>query len=55
MWTEGLIGHEPNTGESDVRVNFGDVTFFSGEHLYADNTGIIRSEDALDIEEKKTG
>ena len=55
MRTEGLIGHEPNTGESDVRVNFGDVTFFSGDHLYADNTGIIRSEDALDIEEKKPG
>ncbi|MDY7244774.1 ribonuclease E activity regulator RraA [Enterobacter hormaechei] len=37
-------------GESDVRVNFGGVTFFSGDHLYADNTGIILSEDALDIE-----
>lgn len=37
-------------GESDVRVNFGGVTFFSGEHLYADNTGIILSEDALDLE-----
>ena len=28
-------------GESDIRVNFGGVTFFSGDHLYADNTGII--------------
>ncbi len=28
-------------GESDVRVNFGGVTFFSGDHLYADNTGIF--------------
>lgn len=37
-------------GESDIRVNFGGVTFFSGDHLYADNTGIILSEDALDIE-----
>ena len=35
-------------GESDVRVNFGGVTFFSGDHLYADNTGIILSEDPLD-------
>jgi regulator of ribonuclease activity A len=33
-----------------VRVNFGGVTFFSGDHLYADNTGIILSEDALDLE-----
>ena len=32
-------------GESDVRVNFGGVTFFSGDHLYADNTGMILSED----------
>jgi regulator of ribonuclease activity A len=37
-------------GESDVRVNFGGVTFFSGDHLYADNTGAILSEEALDIE-----
>jgi regulator of ribonuclease activity A len=37
-------------GESDIRVNFGGVTFFSGDHLYADNTGIILSEDPLDIE-----
>jgi len=26
------------------------VTFFSGDHLYADNTGMILSEDPLDIE-----
>jgi len=26
------------------------VTFFSGDHLYADNTGIILSEDPLDLE-----
>lgn len=37
-------------GESDTRVNFGGVTFFSGDHLYADNTGVILSEDALDLE-----
>lgn len=37
-------------GESDIRVNFGGVTFFSGDHLYADNTGIILSEEPLDIE-----
>lgn len=37
-------------GESDIRVNFGGVTFFSGDHLYADNTGIILAEEALDIE-----
>lgn len=37
-------------GESDIRVNFGGVTFFSGDYLYADNTGIILSEEALDIE-----
>ncbi|CAI1152647.1 ribonuclease E activity regulator RraA [Serratia ficaria] len=37
-------------GESDIRVNFGGVTFFSGDHLYADNTGMILAEDPLDIE-----
>ncbi|WP_114194771.1 ribonuclease E activity regulator RraA [Edaphovirga cremea] len=36
--------------ESDIRVTFGGVTFFSGDHLYADNTGIILSEEPLDIE-----
>ena len=35
-------------GESDIRVNFGGVTFFSGDYLYADNTGIILSEEPLD-------
>ena len=34
-------------GESDIRVNFGGVTFFSGDYLYADNTGIILSEEPL--------
>lgn len=38
-------------GESDVRVNFAGVTFFSGDHLYADNTGIILSEDELGLDE----
>lgn len=37
-------------GESDIRINFGGVTFFSGDHLYADSTGIILSEVPLDIE-----
>lgn len=37
-------------GESDVRVTFGGVTFFSGDHVYADNTGIILSETPLDLE-----
>lgn len=38
------------SGESDIRVNFGGVTFFSGDHLYADNTGIVLSEEPLDLE-----
>jgi len=36
-------------GESDVRVNFGGVTFFSGDYIYADDTGIVLSEIALEI------
>lgn len=38
-------------GESDVRVNFASVTFFSGDFVYADNTGIILSEIALELDE----
>ncbi len=34
-------------GESDIRVNFGGVTFFSGDYVYADNTGIILSDNPL--------
>ncbi len=32
-----------------MRATSGGVTF-SGDHLYADNTGIILSEESLDIE-----
>ena len=39
-------------GESDIRVNFGGVTFFSGDYLYADNTGIILSENPLGATEE---
>lgn len=38
-------------GEADIRVNFGGVTFFSGDFVYADNTGIILSEIALSVED----
>lgn len=38
-------------GESDIRVNFASVTFFSGDYLYADNTGIVLSEIPLEIED----
>ncbi|WP_133408016.1 ribonuclease E activity regulator RraA [Parashewanella tropica] len=40
------MGH----GESDLPVNFGGVTFLPGDHIYADNTGIILSPEPLDIE-----
>ncbi|MEH4797144.1 hypothetical protein PPE79_22550, partial [Enterobacter kobei] len=38
----------------DARVILGGVTFFSGDLLYAENTGIIFSEDPLDIEKKNS-
>lgn len=38
-------------GETDIRINFGGVTFFSGDFVYVDNTGIILSEIALSIED----
>ncbi|MGB0892966.1 MAG: ribonuclease E activity regulator RraA [Parashewanella sp.] len=37
-------------GEVDVPVNFGGVTFLPGDHIYADNTGIILSPEPLDLE-----
>lgn len=37
-------------GEVDVPVNFGGVTFLPEDYLYADNTGVILSQEPLDIE-----
>ncbi len=37
-------------GESDVPVNFAGVSFLPEDYLYADNTGIILSQEPLDIE-----
>lgn len=36
-------------GETDIPVNFGSVTFLPEDYLYADNTGIILSQEPLDI------
>ena len=36
-----------NTGEADIPVTFGGVTFIPGEWLYADDDGVIVSQDAL--------
>jgi len=40
---------ENNHGESDLPVNFGGVTFFPEDYIYADLTGIILSQEALDL------
>ncbi|MBD1564608.1 ribonuclease E activity regulator RraA [Vibrio sp. SA48] len=37
-------------GEVDVAVNFGSVTFLPEDYLYADNTGIILSQEPLNVE-----
>ncbi|WP_159656277.1 ribonuclease E activity regulator RraA [Vibrio atypicus] len=39
-----------NIGEVDVPVNFGGVTFLPEDYLYADNTGVILSQEPLDID-----
>lgn len=36
-----------NTGESDIPITFGGVTFVPGEWLYADEDGVIVSTDAI--------
>ncbi|ADN77740.1 regulator of ribonuclease activity A [Ferrimonas balearica DSM 9799] len=41
---------ENGEGSLDLPVNFGGVTFLPEDHLYADSTGIILSQDPLDIE-----
>ena len=41
--------NENNHGETDVPVNFGGVTFFPEDFVYADLTGIILSQEALDL------
>jgi len=38
------------SGDTDLPVNFGGVTFLPDDHLYADTTGIILSPEPLDIE-----
>ena len=45
-----VLADNQGTGEIDVPVNFGGVTFLPEDYLYADNTGIILSPEALDLE-----
>lgn len=37
-------------GEVDIPVNFGGVTFLPEDYLYADNTGVILSQEPLDVD-----
>ena len=38
-------------GEVDIAVNFGGVTFLPEDYLYADNTGVILSQEPLAMED----
>lgn len=42
---------ESSAGESDIPANFGGVTFFPEDYIYADLTGIILSQEPLDLED----
>ena len=42
---------ESSAGESDIPVNFGGVTFFPEDYSYADLTGIILSQELLDLDD----
>ena len=45
------VGADQQTiGEVDVAVNVGGVTFLPEDYIYADNTGVILSPEALDID-----
>jgi regulator of ribonuclease activity A len=41
---------DDNTGENDLAINFGGVSFLPDDHIYVDNTGIILSPEPLDID-----
>ncbi|WP_367989215.1 ribonuclease E activity regulator RraA [Vibrio sp. NTOU-M3] len=41
---------QQGVGEVDVPVNFGGVTFLPEDYLYADNTGVILSQEPLDVD-----
>ncbi|MBL4829837.1 MAG: ribonuclease E activity regulator RraA [Aliivibrio sp.] len=41
---------QSEVGEVDVAVNFGGVTFIPEDYIYADTTGIILSQEALELE-----
>ena len=42
---------ESSAGENDIPVNFGGVTFFPEDYIYADLTGIILSQEPLDLDD----
>ena len=42
---------DTDVGELDLAVNFAGVTILPDDHIYADNTGIILSQEALDIDQ----
>ncbi|OOF39496.1 ribonuclease E activity regulator RraA [Rodentibacter rarus] len=42
---------ESQAGEIDIPVNFGGVTFFPEDYIYADLTGIILSQEPLDLDD----
>ena len=42
---------ETSIGESDIPVNFGGVSFFPEDYIDADLTGIILSQEPLDLED----
>ncbi|MCJ2378652.1 ribonuclease E activity regulator RraA [Vibrio sp. ZSDZ34] len=41
--------NQSDIGETDIPVNFGGVTFLPEDYLYADSTGIILSQEPLDV------
>ncbi|CAH0527229.1 ribonuclease E activity regulator RraA [Vibrio hippocampi] len=40
---------QTEVGEVDIPVNFGGVTFLPEDYVYADNTGVILSQESLDV------
>ncbi|WP_298441073.1 ribonuclease E activity regulator RraA [uncultured Ferrimonas sp.] len=45
-----VLAGQQGEGQQDLPINFAGVTFWPGDHLYADSTGMVLSQDPLDVD-----
>ena len=44
-----VLAEESDQGEQDCPVNFAGTSIYSGDYIYADETGVVLSQDPLDL------